>query len=136
MNLSDRIDELMPLVQKPSRYIGNEYNSVIKDPEKVDVRYAFLFPDVYEIGMSHLGMKILYHTLNKRDDCWCERVFTPWPDMMKLMEQNDVLLFSQESRTPVKSFDLLGITLMYEMSYTNILKSLHLAGIPLYQKDR
>ena len=136
MNLSDRIDELMPLVQKPSRYIGNEYNSVIKDPEKVDVRYAFLFPDVYEIGMSHLGMKILYHTLNKRDDCWCERVFTPWPDMMKLMEQNDVPLFSQESRTPVKSFDLLGITLMYEMSYTNILKSLHLAGIPLYQKDR
>ncbi len=136
MNMSERIDALMPLVQKPSRYIGNEYNSVIKDASKVDVHYAFLFPDVYEIGMSHLGMKILYHTLNKREDTWCERVFTPWPDMMALMEQNDIPLFSQESRTPVKEFDLLGITLMYEMSYTNILKSLELAGIPLYQKDR
>ena len=92
MNISERIEELMPLVQKPSRYIGNEYNCVIKDAAKVDVRYAFLFPDVYEIGMSHLGMKILYHTLNKRDDTWCERVFTPWPDMMKLMEENGVLV--------------------------------------------
>ncbi len=136
MDISQKIDELMPLVQKPSRYIGNEYNCVIKDAKSVDVRYAFLFPDVYEIGMSHLGMKILYHTLNRRPDTWCERVFTPWPDMMELMRENGIPLFSQESRTPVKQFDILGITLMYEMSYTNILKSLELAGIELYSKDR
>jgi len=136
MVLSDRIDELLPLVQKPSRYIGNEYNCVIKNPDDVDARYAFLFPDVYEVGMSHLGMKILYHTLNKRDDTWCERVFAPWPDMHKLMQEKDIPLFSMESRTPIKDFDILGITLMYEMSYTNILLCLKLAGIPLYAKDR
>lgn len=136
MTLSERIDELMPLVQKPSRYIGNEYNAVMKDASKIDVRYAFLFPDVYEVGMSHLGMKILYHTLNKREDTWCERVFTPWPDMHRLMSERNIPLFSMESRTPVKEFDILGITLMYEMSYTNILLCLKLAGIPLYAKDR
>lgn len=136
MNLNDKIESLLPLVQKPTRYIGNEFNAVMKDPESVDVRYAFLFPDVYEVGMSHLGMKILYHTLNKRSDCWCERVFTPWPDMLEQMKENDVPLFSLESRTPVSRFDILGITLMYEMSYTNILLSLKLAGIPVYAKDR
>ena len=136
MNLNEKIELLMPQVQKPSRYIGNEFNCVMKDPEKVDVRYAFLFPDVYEVGMSHLGMKILYHTLNKRPDTWCERVFTPWPDMHKLMTEIGVPLFSMESRTCVKEFDILGITLMYEMSYTNILLSLKLAGIPIYAKDR
>lgn len=136
MTLSDRIDELMPLVQKPSRYIGNEFGSVNKDPGTVEVRYAFLFPDVYEVGMSHLGMKILYHTLNKRSDTYCERVFTPWPDMHTLMTERGIPLFSMETRTPVKDFDILGITLMYEMSYTNILLSLKLAGIPLYAKDR
>lgn len=136
MNLNEKIEFLMPQVQKPSRYIGNEFNSVMKDPASVDVRYAFLFPDVYEVGMSHLGMKILYHTLNKRPDTWCERVFTPWPDMHKLMSENGVPLFSLESRTSVKEFDILGITLMYEMSYTNILLSLKLAGIPIYAKDR
>lgn len=136
MNLNEKIEALMPQVQKPSRYIGNEFNSVMKDASKVDVRYAFLFPDVYEVGMSHLGMKILYHTLNKREDTWCERVYTPWPDMIDLMKQNGVPLFSLESRTPVKQFDILGITLMYEMSYTNILLSLKLAGIPIYAKDR
>ncbi len=136
MNLNDKIESLLPLVQKPTRYIGNEFNAVMKDPESVDVRYAFLFPDVYEVGMSHLGMKILYHTLNKRSDCWCERVFTPWPDMLERMKENDVPLFSLESRTPVGQFDILGITLMYEMSYTNILLSLKLAGIPIYAKDR
>ena len=136
MTLSDRIDELLPLVQKPSRYIGNEYNSVIKNADDVKVRYAFLFPDVYEVGMSHLGMKILYHTLNKREDTWCERVFAPWPDMRKQMQEKGIPLFSMESRTPVKEFDILGITLMYEMSYTNILMCLKLAGIPIYAKDR
>ena len=136
MNLSDRIDKLMSKVLKPSRYLGAEFNSITKNPEEVDVRYAFMFPDVYEVAMSHLGMKILYHTLNKRDDTWCERVCSPWPDMHKLMEENDIPLFSLESRTPVKDFDILGITLQYEMSFTNILSALKLAGIELYQKDR
>ncbi len=136
MTLSERIDALLPLVQKPARYIGNEYNAVIKDPAQVDVRYAFLFPDVYEVGMSHLGMKILYHTLNKRPDTWCERVFTPWPDMHKLMTEKGIPLFSMESRTPVRDFDFLGITLMYEMGYSNILLSLKLAGIPLLASER
>ncbi len=136
MTLSERIDALLPLVQKPARYIGNEYNAVIKDPAQVDVRYAFLFPDVYEVGMSHLGMKILYHTLNKRPDTWCERVFTPWPDMHTLMSERGIPLFSMESRTPVKDFDFLGITLMYEMGYSNILLSLKLAGIPLLASER
>ena len=136
MTLSDRIDLLMPKVLKPSRYIGNEYNSIIKDPASVQVRYALMFPDVYEIGMSNLGIKILYHTLNKRADTWCERVFTPWPDMMEQMRLNDVPLFSMESRTPVREFDILGISLSYEMSYTNVLQSLMLAGIPLRSGDR
>ncbi|MBQ4158983.1 MAG: TIGR03960 family B12-binding radical SAM protein [Clostridia bacterium] len=134
--MSDRIDKLMSKVLKPSRYLGAEFNSITKNPEEVDVRYAFMFPDVYEVAMSHLGMKILYHTLNKRDDTWCERVCSPWPDMHKLMEENDIPLFSLESRTPVKDFDILGITLQYEMSFTNILSALKLAGIELYQKDR
>jgi len=136
MNLSEKIDALLPAVQKPTRYLGSEFGAVMKDADKMDVRYAFMFPDVYEVGMSHLGMKILYHTLNKRPDTWCERVFTPWPDMLEQMEKHDVPLFSLESRTPVKEFDILGITLMYEMSYTNILLGLKLAGIPIYAKDR
>lgn len=136
LNLSDRIDELMGKVMKPSRYLGSEFNSITKNPEEVAVRYAFLFPDVYEVAMSHLGMKILYHTLNKRADTWCERVCSPWPDMEDLMKENGVPLFSLESRTPVKEFDILGITLQYEMSFTNVLNALKLAGIPLYSKDR
>jgi len=136
VNLSNRIDEMMAKVMKPSRYLGSEFGSIMKNPEDISVRYAFLFPDVYEVAMSHLGMKILYHTLNKLGDVWCERVCSPWPDMEKLMEENDVPLFSLESRTPVKEFDLLGITLQYEMSFTNILKALELSGIALYQKDR
>ncbi len=123
-------------VQKPVRYMGGEFNSIMKDPDAVDVRYAFLFPDTYEVGMSHLGMKILYHTINKREDAWCERVFSPWVDMADLMREEKIPLFSIESRTPVKEFDLLGITLQYEMSYTNILEALDLAGIPLRREDR
>lgn len=136
MNLSDRIEKLLTKVQKPAMYMGGEYNSVMKDPAKVDVRYAFLFPDTYDIGMSHLGMKILYHTINKREDAWCERVFSPWVDMAQLMRENDIPLFSLESRTPVKEFDFLGVTLQYEMSYTNILEALDMAGIPLRACDR
>ena len=136
MNLSDRIDMLLSKVMKPSRYLGCEYGSINKNIGDVSVRYAFLFPDVYEVAMSHLGMKILYHTLNKRDDVWCERVCSPWPDMQALMKENNVPLFSLESRTPVKDFDILGITLQYEMSFTNILEALALSDIPLYADER
>lgn len=136
MTLSDRIESLLMSVQKPARYMGGEFNSIMKNPEDVDVRFAFLFPDTYEVGMSHLGMKILYHTINRRDDAWCERVFSPWVDMADLMRENDIPLFSLESRTPIRDFDLLGATLQYEMSYTNILDALDLAGIPLRAADR
>ena len=136
LELSQKIDRLMSRVQKPSRYLGCEFGSEKKDPKSVDVRYAFLFPDVYEVAMSHLGMKILYHTLNRRVDTYCERVCSPWPDMEALMKEEGVPLFSLETRTPVGEFDILGITLQYEMSYTNILAALKLAGIPLYSKDR
>ncbi len=136
MNLSDRIESLLLNVQKPVRYMGGEYGAVMKNPQDVDVRYAFLFPDTYEVGMSHLGMRILYHIINQREDTWCERVFTPWVDMSAEMRKHDIPLFSLESRTPIRDFDLLGITLQYEMSFTNILESLDLAGIPLHREDR
>ena len=136
LSLSDRIESLLMSVQKPVRYMGGEYNAVMKDPDGVSVRYAFLFPDTYEVGMSHLGMKILYHAINGIEDAWCERVFSPWVDMAELMRQNDIPLFSLESRTPVRDFDILGITLQYEMSFTNILEALDLAGIPLRREDR
>ncbi len=136
MSLSDRIEKLLMSVQKPVRYMGGEFNAVMKDPDAVDVRYAFLFPDTYEVGMSHLGMKILYHAINAREDAWCERVFSPWVDMADLMRRDGIPLFSLESRTPVREFDLLGITLQYEMSFTNILEALDLAGIPLRREDR
>ncbi|MBQ2958025.1 MAG: TIGR03960 family B12-binding radical SAM protein, partial [Clostridia bacterium] len=126
----------MMRVTKPVRYVGGEFGSIMKDPESVDVRYAFLFPDTYEVGMSHLGMKILYHTINKREDAWCERVFSPWVDMEQIMREEGIPLFSLESRTPVSEFDLIGVTLQYEMSYTNILSALDLAGIPIRQADR
>ena len=136
MSLSDRIEALLMSVQKPARYMGGEFNSVMKKPENVDVRFAFLFPDTYEVGMSHLGMKILYHTINRREDAWCERVFSPWVDMADLMRAQGIPLFSLESRTPVAEFDLLGATLQYEMSFTNVLDALDLAGIPLRAADR
>ena len=136
MELSDRIEDLLLKVQKPVRYIGGEYGAVMKDPEKVDVRFAFLFPDTYEVGMSHLGMRILYHIINRREDTWCERAFTPWVDMAAEMRSAGIPLFTLESRTPVREFDLLGVTLQYEMSFTNILESLDLAGIPLRREER
>ena len=136
MTLSDRIEALLMSVQKPARYMGGEFNAVMKRPEDVQVRYAFLFPDTYEVGMSHLGMKILYHGINARDDAWCERVFSPWVDMADLMREQGIPLFSLESRTPIREFDLLGVTLQYEMSFTNILEALDLAGIPLRREDR
>ena len=136
MGLSEAIDRILPNVEKPVRYLGGEFGSFVKALQPGMVRYAFLFPDVYEVGMSHLGMKILYDIINHRPDAWCERVFSPWPDMLTAMKAADVPLFSLESRTPVGEFDLLGITLQYEMSYTNILSALDLAGIPLHSRDR
>ena len=136
MNLSDRIDELLMQVEKPVRYVGGEFGSIEKDLSQVEVRYAFLFPDTYEVGMSHLGMKILYHTINKRPDAWCERVFAPWVDMEEQMRSHQIPLFALESRTPISEFDLLGITLQYEMSFSNILNCLDLAGIALHADER
>lgn len=132
----DLREEMLYKVTKPVRYIGNELNSVQKNSGSVDIRYAFCFPDVYEVGMSHLGMKILYHLLNDRQDTWCERVFAPWPDMEEVMRQNNIKLFGLESRDEINKFDFVGFTLQYEMSYTNVLNMLDLAGIPVFSKDR
>lgn len=129
-------EKLLLSVQKPGRYSGGEINSVIKDKEKVDVRFAFCFPDTYEIGMSHLGMKILYSQFNSREDIWCERVFAPWIDFEKVMRENNIPLFGLESRDSIKDFDFIGFTLQYEMSYTNMLNMLDLAGLPLRAEDR
>jgi len=129
-------EELLPKVEKPGRYIGTEWNSIHKNPEEVAIRFAFCFPDVYEVGMSHLGMKILYHLLNDQPDIFCERVFAPWPDMEELMRKNDIKLFGLESRDSIESFDFVGFTLQYELSYTNILNMLDLAGIPIRASQR
>ena len=129
-------ERLLLSVQKPGRYSGGEINSVIKNKTQVDVRFAFCFPDTYEVGMSHLGMKILYHILNKRENFYCERVFAPWTDMEAAMRQNGVPLFSLESFSPVADFDLVGFTLQYEMSYTNVLNMMDLAGIPMTWQER
>ena len=131
-----KFEALLLSVQKPGRYSGGEINSVIKDKQKVDVRFAFCFPDTYEIGMSHLGMKILYSQFNSREDIWCERVFAPWTDFEEVMRREKLPLFALESRDPIKDFDFIGFTLQYEMAYTNVLNMLDLAGVPLKSKDR
>ena len=129
-------DEILMKVEKPARYIGNELNSVVKNPEDVDIRFVMCFPDVYEIGMSHLGIQILYDMFNKREDTWCERVYSPWPDLHAIMKEENIPLFGLESQEPIKHADFLGITLQYEMCYTNILQVLDLAQIPLLAKNR
>lgn len=129
-------DEILLNIEKPARYIGGEVNSVMKDSDEVDIRFAMCFPDVYEIGMSHLGLQILYDMFNRREDVWCERVFSPWLDMDKVMRERKIPLFALESQDPVKNFDFLGITLQYEMCYTNILQILDLSRIPLHSKER
>lgn len=129
-------DEILMTVEKPARYIGNEVNSVVKDKNKVDIRFAMCFPDVYEIGMSHLGIQILYDMFNRFEDTWCERVYSPWTDLDKIMREKKIPLFALESQEPVKDFDFLGITLQYEMCYTNILQILDLAQMPLFACDR
>ena len=129
-------DEILLNIEKPARYIGGEVNSVMKDPESVDIRFAMCFPDVYEIGMSHLGIQILYDMFNRREDVWCERVYSPWLDLDKVMREKGIPLFALESQDPVRDFDFLGITIQFEMCYTNILQVLELSHIPLHAKDR
>lgn len=129
-------DDILMKIEKPARYIGNEVNAVVKDLNNIDVRFCMCFPDVYEIGMSHLGIQILYGMLNSWDDVWCERVYSPWVDLDAIMREENIPLFALESQDPVKDFDFLGITIQYEMCYTNILQVLDLAKIPLLAEER
>ena len=129
-------DEILLKIEKPARYIGNEVNSVMKNKNEVDVRFAMCFPDVYEIGMSHLGIQILYDMFNQREDVWCERVYSPWLDLHKIMKEEQIPLFALESQDPIRDFDFLGITIQYEMCYTNILQILDLSRIPIHSRDR
>ncbi|WP_105204421.1 TIGR03960 family B12-binding radical SAM protein [Neobittarella massiliensis] len=134
--LRDEIERVLLRVQKPAQYIGGEMGSIQKDKSEIDLRFAFCFPDTYEVGMSHLGMKILYGLLNTRENFWCERCFAPWTDMEAEMRQNHIPLYALESLDPLTDFDILGFTLQYELSFTNILNMLDLAGIPVLAKDR
>lgn len=129
-------DEILLKVEKPARYTGGEVNAVMKDPDRVDIRFVMCFPDVYEIGMSHLGIQILYDMFNRREDVWCERVYSPWPDLHHILKEQQIPLFALESQEPVRKMDFLGITIQYEMCYTNILQILDLSGIPLSAADR
>ena len=134
--IKKEVEKILQYVQKPARYVGGELNSVVKKADEVDIRYAFCFPDTYEIGMSHLGMKILYGLVNEREDSWCERVFAPDDDMEEQMRNNNVPLFALESGDYIKDFDMIGFTLQYELCYTNVLNMLDLAGVPIWSKDR
>ncbi|MBO5384651.1 MAG: TIGR03960 family B12-binding radical SAM protein [Ruminococcus sp.] len=134
--IKEKIEKHLLTVQKPSRYIGGEVGSIIKDKNKVDVRFAFCFPDTYDIGMSHIGMKILYSLTNERENYWCERCFAPGEDFEAVMREHNIPLYALESLDPIKEFDFIGFTLQYELSYTNILNMLDLAGIPLFTRDR
>lgn len=137
MNMQDyTLEKILRSVQKPGRYVGSENGAIIKNKQDVKLRFAFCFPDTYEIGMSHLGMKILYYIMNRREDIWCERVFAPWFDMRDEMKKNDMPLFSLESKSPLTEFDIVGFTLQYEMSFTNILYMLDMSGIPLFSSER
>ena len=129
-------EEVLMSIEKPERYIGHEINAVFKDKDKIDIRFAMCFPDVYEIGMSHLGIQILYDMFNRFEDTWCERVYSPWVDLDKIMREKHLSLFTWESQDPVREMDFLGITLQYEMCYTNILQILDLSNIPLIATER
>ena len=129
-------DDILMQIEKPARYIGGEVNSVMKDPSEVDIRFAMCFPDVYEIGMSHLGIQILYDMFNRREDTWCERVYSPWTDLDKILHEKNIPLFALESQDPIRDFDFLGITIQFEMCYTNILQILDLCQIPLHASER
>ena len=134
--IKEKIEKLVVTAQRPARYIGGEVGSIVKDKNKIDVRFAFCFPDSYDIGMSHLGMKILYSLKNSRENFWCERVFAPWADYEQIMRDNDIPLYGLESLEPIKDFDFIGFTLQYELSYTNVLNMLDLAGLPVKSCDR
>ena len=125
--VQEQLEKILLQVQKPARYIGGELNSVVKDPKMVKTRFAFCFPDLYEVGMSHLGMKILYSLKNAREDIWCERVFAPGDDMEQLMRKNGIPLYGLESLDPITNFDMIGFTLQYEMCFTTVLNMLGLA---------
>lgn len=129
-------DEILLSIEKPARYLGNEVNAVIKDPSQVDIRFAMAFPDVYEIGMSYLGIQIIYDMLNSREDTYCERVYSPWTDLDAVMREKHIPLFALESQDPIRQFDFLAITIQYEMCYTNILQLIDLSGIPMAAKER
>ncbi len=135
-SLEEKIKGMLPLVSRPARYLGNEINSIHKDHRKADLKVALAFPDAYEVGMSHLGLKILYHILNSKENIACERVYTPWVDAQEIMRKEGIPLFSLESHTPLKEFDIIGFSLQYELSYTNVLGMLDLAGIPLKSEER
>ncbi len=134
--MDKRLERILPRVQKPARYTGGEYNQIIKDKTKVDIRLAFCFPDTYEIGMSNLGMSILYHTMNSLDFVWCERAFAPWGDMYEEMKKADIPLYALESGDSLKDFDVLAFSIGYEMAYTTVLDMLDMAGVPLRREDR
>ncbi|MBP3370598.1 MAG: B12-binding domain-containing radical SAM protein, partial [Clostridia bacterium] len=134
--MNKNISSVLKAVSKPGRYSGGEYGQIIKDKEKIKARFAFCFPDTYEIGMSNLGMRILYGVLNREDDVWCERVYTPWVDMQEKMAEHNIPLTACESGDPLTEFDMIGFTLQYEMSYTNVLNMIDLAGLPLRSCDR
>ncbi len=134
--MTEKLQRILPLVQKPARYTGGEFNEIKKDPDLVRVRVAFCFPDTYEIGMSNVGMRILYGVMNQMEGVWCERVFAPWGDMETAMQEHNLPLWALESQDPVKDFDMIAFTIGYEMCYTNILNMLRLANVPIYAKDR
>ncbi len=134
--ISDKLEKVLKKVLKPARYTGGEYGQTIKDKSKISARFAFCFPDTYEIGMSNLGMRLLYHSINQMEDVWCERAYAPWTDMEAQMRENDIPLYALESGDAVKDFDFMGITLQYELCYTNVLNMLELAGLPLKACDR
>ena len=134
--MTQLLERILPQVQKPARYTGGEYNEVKKALDTVRVRVAFCFPDTYEIGMSNVGMRILYGVMNEMDGVWCERVFAPWADMEEKMDQHNLPLWALESQDPVKDFDMIAFTIGYEMAYTNILNMLRLAQVPLRAADR
>ena len=134
--LHSALEQILPRVQKPARYVGGEWGSVTKDKNNIDLHFAFCFPDVYEVGMSHLGSRILYGLLNDQKNIWCERVFAPWIDMEAEMRKANIPLYGLESGTPLSEFDIVAFTLQYELSFTNILNMLDLGGIPVHAKDR
>ena len=134
--MTNLLQRILPTVQKPARYTGGEYNQVVKPLEQVDVQIAFCFPDTYELGMSNLGMRILYGVMNEMEGVWCQRVFAPWGDMEAAMEAHRLPLWALESQDPVRDFDMIAFTIGYEMSYSNVVNMLRLSQVPIYSRDR